>query len=72
MLREVDEETGSLKLGAFTGALAQGKVYSGGTYRELGESIFNGFRCCQCSFIIPGSSDAFCKYSGAKGKVSFS
>ena len=30
MLREVDEKTGSLKLGAFTGALAPGKVYSGG------------------------------------------
>ena len=32
MLREVDEETGSLKLGVFSGALQPGKVYNGGTY----------------------------------------
>jgi 5'-nucleotidase len=44
MLREVDEDTTSLKLGVFTGALKPGRVYSG------------------------GSSGAFCKYSGAKGK----
>ena len=30
MLREVDEETGSLKVGMFTGALQPGKVFSGG------------------------------------------
>ena len=30
MLREVDEETGSLKVGMFTGALQRGKVFSGG------------------------------------------
>ena len=39
------QETASLKLGVFTGALKPGQVYSG------------------------GSSDAFCKYTGAKGKV---
>ena len=41
----VQQETRSLKLGVFTGALRPGQVYSG------------------------GSSDAFCKYTGAKGKV---
>ena len=30
MLREVDEATGSLRLGVFTGALQPGKVYNGG------------------------------------------
>ena len=30
MLREVDKQTGSLRLGVFTGSLGQGKVYSGG------------------------------------------
>ena len=30
MLREVDEETGSLIVGMFTGALQAGKVFSGG------------------------------------------
>ncbi len=30
MLREVDEETGSLRLGVFSGALQPGKVYNGG------------------------------------------
>lgn len=30
MLREVDEKTDSLKLGAFTGSLEEGRVYSGG------------------------------------------
>jgi 5'-nucleotidase len=44
MLREVDEESASLKLGVFTGELKPGQVYSG------------------------GSSDAFCKYTRAKGK----
>lgn len=32
MLREVDDKTGSLKLGAFTGSLQEGHVYSGGKY----------------------------------------
>lgn len=44
MLREVDEDSCSLKLGVFTGALQPGKVYNG------------------------GSSAAFCKYTGVKGK----
>lgn len=30
MLREVDEDTGALRLGVFTGALQPGKVYNGG------------------------------------------
>ena len=30
MLRELDENSGSLKLGVFTGSLQRGKVYSGG------------------------------------------
>ncbi len=30
MLREVDEETGSVRLGVFSGELQPGKVYSGG------------------------------------------
>ena len=30
MLREVDEDSCSLKLGVFTGALQPGKVYNGG------------------------------------------
>ena len=30
MLREVDDDTLSLKLGVFTGSLQKGKVYSGG------------------------------------------
>ena len=30
MLREVDDDTSSLKLGVFTGSLKRGKVYSGG------------------------------------------
>ncbi len=32
MLREVDDETSSLKLGVFTGRLMRGKVYSGGKW----------------------------------------
>ena len=32
MLREVNEEAGSLKLGVFTGSLQKGKVYSGGQF----------------------------------------
>lgn len=32
MLREVDEEAGSLKLGVFTGSLQKGRVYSGGQF----------------------------------------
>lgn len=35
MLREVDEETGSLKVGMFTGALQPGKVFSGGELTKI-------------------------------------
>ena len=32
MLREVDKETNSLRLGVFTGPMQQGKVFSGGEW----------------------------------------
>ena len=68
MLREVDEKTGSLKLGAFTGSLQKEKVYSGGL-----------LLCCCCvvvaavvvlsrEYFCTGSSDGFCKYAGIHGK----
>lgn len=58
------KETGSLRIGTFTGNLQKGKVYSGGTntykYPLLLVNLMS---------TITGSSSIFCKLTGAHGKV---
>ncbi len=46
MLREVDEETGSLRLGVFSGKLQPGKVYSGG------QKVFSNKQIVLCKEVV--------------------
>jgi 5'-nucleotidase len=72
-LRQVDTNTGALRIGSHTGPLKQGQVYSGGR-------SYNVDRCMLCYCMIServqiiesscaaGSCDVFTELIGAKGK----
>ena len=66
-LREVDEATGSLKLGQIRSGtgLERGKVYAGGK-SECPSRVSGGVTHCM---LLTGSSDLLCRFVSISGKV---